>query len=430
MLNQNTLLLAPPLKLQHDPVLTSATLPLASSHHKMAFPDVQQPQQQEHQQQRLFDRRNSATSDGSSNSGFLTFGGPIRQLKRAHSRRDSILEGSHGNSSNKSKKRRIDGDEASSICMSTSSGSDLSTEMNKALLHHACRLYANELSIIECALELNAESIRQESKTECPRPKNLLFSTTNAESTMHDSRSLASVESGAVDKSTNSNNGDTDDIKRPASQSDDGSKCEFYKYPINVALKHNASLEVVQLLAMKAPDVLALPDGPDECGSLSIFLQHCQYSSSGTVESNAHIVHCLLRASRETAAVLDRHHNTPLHRAVRAARCLPHATLQRIHAAFPAAAQRRNFHGQLPIDLAVRAGGAVPVAIADWLQTVGYPQAEQAMTLADQELDRSLHALHEEDLLSNSSSSQSTSSRRNVWRTASPSTFAQNRRAH
>lgn len=328
-------------------------------------------------------------SDRSSNSScFMGFGGPMRQLKRAHSLRESGTSSESNGSSNSAKRHRLlevsvdrvnpsdTVDEAKGFCLSVNS--TLDREINKALLHHSCRLYAHDLSIVQCALELDPAAIRQAANTECPCRKNLVIRTTSTETPLDDNHSARSVMS---EFTYNSNITDEDECSG-----------EVYKYPINIALKHNAPVEVVQLLAQKAPDVLALSDGPEQCGSLSIFLQHCRYSSSSTAESNAQIVQCLINASREAASVLDRRHNTPLHYAVRAAHNLPQVALQQIYSAFPAALQHCNFHGQSPVDLAIRA--SVPVAVVDWLQTLHYKQldqeSEQAMELVDCDLDRSL----------------------------------------
>jgi len=389
-----------------------------------------------------------------SSSSFMGFGGPVRQLQRAQSlklnnnnnqsdaeqagsnKRLRLLNGSaHDTSSNNSNRNNpddqhkqpqssqtpaakasssptsnslfvLDASSASSAQHSSSTALLMGREMNKALLHHSCRLFANELDVIECALQFDADAIRQPEPTECQHragssQRNLLVPPAAAAGAGEDSvcsSSLTSTTGGDDNNNNNINNNndamsDWSQHEQRCSSSGSSGVVEIYKYAINVAIKNNASPQVVELLAQKAPDVLLLPDGPEECGSLSIFLSHCQYSDR-PADDNAKIVHCLLRAHQGTAAVLDRQCNAPLHYAVRAAQRLPLQTLSLVHAAHPAALAQRNFHGQMPLDVAVTSPGTVPMAAADLLQKLLYSQLEtesvRTMNLVDQDLDRSL----------------------------------------
>ena len=363
------------------------------------------------------DTRSSTTKTSDrpyKSSWFVGFSGPIRAMKRAHSIREHDVMGKSDDSRNSSKRHRswkvdnvtaADADkEASGFCLSANSSLD--REMDKALLHHSCRLYAHDLSIVQCALELDPDAVRREVSTECPCSNNFVLRTICAKASMDDGHSARSVMCpiGDIDSTTD----------------DDECSCEVYKYPINVALKHNAPLEVVQLLAQKAPDVLTLSDGPDQCGSLSIFLQHCQYSSSSTAESNAQIVHCLINASRESASALDRHQNTPLHYAVRAAHNLTQVALQEIHSAYPTALRQSNFHGRDPVDLAIRS--STPLPVVDWLQTLRHKHMEQ-------DFDRDFDQLLPEEFMSSdfgTTSNPSINSLPNFRRTTSQSLLAEN----
>ena len=250
--------------------------------------------------------------------------------------------------------------------------------LNRALLHNSCRLFPTVSSVVESALHFDSAAIRQPAPMECyPRGE---FSSGGNDSV------CSSHSSTADDSNNNINN--IDNIPSPHLRN---RTPETYKYAINIALMHGASLDVVQLLAQQAPDVLVLPDGPEECGSLSIFLEQvrCHNRSSNSNNNDPHhphpsaaendkIVRALLRASRAAATVPDRHQNTPLHYAVRAARHLPLQTLALVQAAFPDALRQRNFHGQSPLDVAVKSSSSVPLIVVDYLQKLSYGQLEGA----------------------------------------------------
>jgi len=242
--------------------------------------------------------------------------------------------------------------------------------LNRALLHNSCRLFPTVSSVVESALHFDSAAIRQPTPMEC-YPRGGFSSGGND--------SVCSSQSSTADDSG------IDNI--PSPHIIHNRTPETYKYPINIALMHGASLDVVQLLAQQAPDVLVLPDGPEECGSLSIFLAQvrCSHSSNNnndphhpSAAENDKIVRALLRASRAAATVLDRHQNSPLHYAVRAARHLPLQTLALIQAAFPDALRQRNFHGQSPLDVAVKSSSSVPLVVVDYLQKLEYGQLEGA----------------------------------------------------
>jgi len=138
-----------------------------------------------------------------------------------------------------------------------------------------------------------------------------------------------------------------------------------YSYPINIALKHQASADVIQLLAQQAPDVLLRPDGPIQTASLGIALQE---------NVGLDVIDVLLRANPDCARTSDRHQNLPLHLAVRS----PQVTwelIQRIHQTYPDALFERNFRNETPLDVAVRSPFC-PDAIVDGLRRLSYSKIE------------------------------------------------------
>jgi len=320
----------------------------------------------------------------------MGFAGPVRKLERANSGL-----GSNNNNNNKRARYGLQREDSGVSSEATPPLSDLSRlsprsmakAMNKALLHNSCRLFPDQPTVIQCALQFDPSSIRQEDPTEFHAAGG-----STAGSVTSSSQASSSSSEEVLNEQSSSNSqgggGGATDPRAP----------ETYKYAINIALKNNATPEVVELLAATAPDVLILPDGPEQCGSLSIFLMQIKYSmGSGTdqqqqqKEANSQIVRCLLRHCRSCASILDRHQNAPLHYAVRAARHLPLPTVALVHAAFPQALQQRNFHGETALEVAVKLSSSVPVTVVDFLQKLLYDKLEGDSVHA-------LDALEEDDL--------------------------------
>jgi len=139
-----------------------------------------------------------------------------------------------------------------------------------------------------------------------------------------------------------------------------------YAYPINIALKHGATIQVIQFLAQKAPSILLKKDGPIEASSLGIALQEKVV--------DLEILECLLRANPDCARMADRHQNLPIHLAVRSPQ-VSWRLVERLLRAYPLALQKRNFRSETPLDVAIRSPFC-PEAIVDCLHVLSYSNME------------------------------------------------------
>jgi hypothetical protein len=175
-----------------------------------------------------------------------------------------------------------------------------------SLLHNSCKLYPTTKAVVESALQFDTDAIR---------------------------RSVPLVCGDSNDKEGGKDKQSRKRISR-----------ERYAYPVNIALMCNGSLDVLQLLASEGPDVLAEKDGPDETCTLSIAL---------TSDSDMGIIDMCIETNPACTKVGDRHANLPLHVAVRS-RKISLDVINKIHQAYPGAVAHRNFHGETPLDVAVR----------------------------------------------------------------------------
>lgn len=124
---------------------------------------------------------------------------------------------------------------------------------------------------------------------------------------------------------------------------------ELYRYPLNIAIAHRASEEVIERLATSAPEILTHLDGPatgkedhSNLTSLHILLRH-QPNATASVDM-------ILLKQPNAASLSDGHGNTPLHTAV-----LKGASIKTIHHLnlfSPEHITRRNGNGCTPLQLA------------------------------------------------------------------------------
>lgn len=201
-------------------------------------------------------------------------------------------------------------------------GEEIEEPMDASLLHSSCKLYHDNLAVVESALGLDPSSVRRSIPTFCSRPSNSLWKRSGKE----------------------------------------GKYC----YPLNIALYFQSSLDIIRLLANSGPDVLAFNDGPDGAGSLAIAIA-CHSASWPVVQ-------LLLAVNPRTASVADRHGNYPLHRILQT---MPtEQTVTAIYEAYPEALVERNFHGKTPLDLAVH-NVTCPEAVVNALQRKSYSRMER-----------------------------------------------------
>lgn len=119
-------------------------------------------------------------------------------------------------------------------------------------------------------------------------------------------------------------------------------------YPLNIALEHDANLEVLKLLADAAPEIITHRDGRDECGSLSLVLRRQNYN-----KNFLQIVHLLIKANPMSLRMTDRRQNSPLHIALASGG----ATLELVRVLcllYPPALLKTNVSGETPLQVAQR----------------------------------------------------------------------------
>jgi hypothetical protein len=171
---------------------------------------------------------------------------------------------------------------------------DNNTIETSSLLHQSCRLYPTTAAVVESALRIDPDAVRKAVPI--------------------------TLEKGSSKKAQN-----------------------IYGYPVNVAMTHGASLEVLKMLVEAGPDVLIQKDGTDGSGSLGIAL---------TTKCEMAVVTMLVQANPECVKVADRRGNYPLHVSVNYG--LPLDIVKRLYAMYPKALQMRNFHSETPLDIAQR----------------------------------------------------------------------------
>ena len=117
---------------------------------------------------------------------------------------------------------------------------------------------------------------------------------------------------------------------------------EAYKYPLNLAIEHGASFDVLEMLVTADPSILLKKDGLQGENSLLILLKR-PHTCCKTVDM-------LLLQDPRCAKAPDRHMNTPLHVA-----CCWGASLEIVRhlcIIHRASLASRNFHGRTPLQVA------------------------------------------------------------------------------
>lgn len=215
---------------------------------------------------------------------------------------------------------------------STNQSSNAASMDAASLLHNSCKLYPDTLMVVESALQMDPQAIRRRIPTVC--------SATEKNSKQQRCRKRAAT--------------------------------ERFAFPINIALKCNASAEIIQLLAQAGPDVLAEQDGPDKASSLATAL---------ALEYDKGIIQLLLKTNPACAETLDRHSNTPLHSLLRCQR-IPLDIVKLVYYAYPKALTTHNFHTQTPLDIAIRSSFC-PEEVVNFLQSKTFSSLEEHATHMD-----------------------------------------------
>jgi hypothetical protein len=186
------------------------------------------------------------------------------------------------------------------------------------LLHGACQLFPNSTEIIRSALLSDADAIR--------RPERLTLVSNH------------STSKRASQKGFN--------------------RVEPYTLPINIALRHKASLGVLKVLVDAGADTIESTDGRESSTSLIVALK--------TNPSSVSIIGLLLYSNNKCAMISDRKKNYPLHIA-----CLRGSSLEVVHhlyQAYPTALSMKNFYGETPLDIAQRTSSC-PEDVLSFLQS-------------------------------------------------------------
>jgi hypothetical protein len=117
---------------------------------------------------------------------------------------------------------------------------------------------------------------------------------------------------------------------------------ERFTLPLNLAIKNNATPDVLKMLINAAPSVLLMQDGPQRETPLCAYLRL-------TPSPDVSVVDAMLLKKPRCAFATDRHHNTALH--VACNRGVSIDILRHLHILDPKAWQRRNFHDKTPYQL-------------------------------------------------------------------------------
>ncbi|CAB9514599.1 expressed unknown protein [Seminavis robusta] len=145
---------------------------------------------------------------------------------------------------------------------------------------------------------------------------------------------------------------------------------EPYSLPINILLHHSACAEAVRVVARAAPKALLMKDGRDQDCSLNIALRlggcrrkrtqdapdeddNVMATTLGT-SVNTSAPEELLAANPQTAQTPDRRRNLPLHVAAYVGASF--TVINKLYYAYPEALLETNFHGETPLDIAIRNG--------------------------------------------------------------------------
>ncbi|CAJ1946220.1 unnamed protein product [Cylindrotheca closterium] len=186
-----------------------------------------------------------------------------------------------------------------------------------SLLHQSCRLYPTTAAVMESALRMDPDAVR--------KPITPI------------------LEKGQAKKLQNT-----------------------YGYPLNIALSHGGSLEVLKMLAEAAPEILLEKDGTDGSRSLGIAVM-ANYDWS--------IISMLLRTNVKCIQVADRRGNYPLH--IAANHGLSLGIVKKLYRLFPKALQMRNFHSETPLDIAQRSTRCSE-EVMNFLQAAAFSGLESA----------------------------------------------------
>jgi hypothetical protein len=201
-----------------------------------------------------------------------------------------------------------------------------------SLLHNSCKLYPDTLFIVESALRMDPNSIRQK--------VNVTSTATSSVDEAIEASKEAPSSSSFRSLSKAGRGGESAPSlfkKRKVT--------EAFGYPINIALKRNASDDVIDLLIREGPDVLSLPDGPDDTSTLTIAIE---------LGKSHDVLKRIIKANPNVVHTRDKYDNLPLHSLLQSRAGPLIESVKMVYRAYPQGLRSVNFHGHTPLDLAVR----------------------------------------------------------------------------
>jgi hypothetical protein len=159
-------------------------------------------------------------------------------------------------------------------------------------------------------------------------------------------RSALQLDPGAISRSvpTPANPRDGASTTDPSPSKKRKILADTYAYPIHIALRHDASEDVVDLLVSTDPSVLVQKDGPDECSALGVAL-------AAQVETA--VLRRLLAWNLQQAKVADKHGRLPMHVVVQK-RVVSMEMAKALYQAHPDAVFEKDIKGDTPVELAER----------------------------------------------------------------------------
>ena len=235
-----------------------------------------------------------------------------------------------------------------------------SATMNSdSLLHNSCKLYPKTLVVLESALAFDPEAIR--------RSVPLLVGN------QEDQNKASEIETSVDKVGQPLQFPSAVPVEKTHKSSVSFKLSQWYSYPFNIAMKHEAGLDVLNFLAKAGPDALAKTDGEEEAGALGIAL--------GMERPSLDVVRLILAHNHATKKVADRQSNLPLHIAVRAPLENPAERIELvtlIYSAYPDAIKEKNFCGETPLHVAVKSPFSCD-RVVDFLQLKSNPDEESQL---------------------------------------------------
>jgi hypothetical protein len=136
--------------------------------------------------------------------------------------------------------------------------------------------------------------------------------------------------------------------------------------PIHIAIEYQGSFEVIKFLAEVAPDVIALTDGPNDCNAVSAMLYQRRFDYN--------LLSLLIKMNSYSLQVVDRYNNTSLH--VACAHGAPLEVIEKLCKIYPKALLQNNLAGLNPLQVGQQ-NNLCSINVIDLLQDLTLNPLEQ-----------------------------------------------------